>query len=218
MRYKQGLLLMLLAVGIVIGFYYNIFQWINISIWSIVFAFFALKGLWDSSWLITSLFSSLLINLYNEQYHFIPFGFWVTFLVTSLFFYGLFLIFPKERKKFTNKVKTKNVEFTSNSAIFGDAVRYVDEKNLKEFNVKTLFGDNTIYFDNADVEDGKAVFKIDIVFGDTTIYVPNDWEIINELQVIFGDYRHHKSRTTETKKKIYLRGTVLFGDLKVIQS
>ncbi len=62
-----------------------------------------------------------------------------------------------------------------------------------------------------------TVLEIHNIFGGTKLIVPSNWEIKNEMSVIFGGVEDKRNpNTTHSQDKIMvLKGTCLFGGVEV---
>lgn len=111
-------------------------------------------------------------------------------------------------------VADNDPDFFEVTSVFGGGEKIITSQNLKGGNATAVFGGSEINLLNAQLTDQHDVL-IDFfaVFGGTTLIVPPDWEIVNDIQTIFGgfsDKRNVGSRTNPSKR-IYLKGTVIFG-------
>lgn len=98
---------------------------------------------------------------------------------------------------------------------FGSSVKYVNSKYLKLAQLKNAFGSLMVYFDNAELGDGKAVAEVNNSFGKMTLYVPREWDTRLEVTKSFGNVAEVGRPTGESGKQFIIRGESSFGQLEV---
>lgn len=103
------------------------------------------------------------------------------------------------------------------SSTFGNVERNVFSKNFKSGSISTIFGGAQVNFAQADFQ-GTAVVDVSIMFGGTDIIIPSNWNVKNEISVIFGgieDRRTVTSNIHESGKTLVLRGNIMFGGIEI---
>jgi len=103
------------------------------------------------------------------------------------------------------------------SSTFGNIERNVFSKNLKGGNISSMFGGAQINFSQADFE-GVAVIDLSIIFGGVDMVIPSNWNVKNEMSVIFGgieDRRTVINNVHESGKTLVLKGNIMFGGMEI---
>jgi predicted membrane protein len=103
------------------------------------------------------------------------------------------------------------------NSTFGNVERNVFSKNFKSGSISTIFGGAQVNFTQADFQ-GTAVVDVSIMFGGTDIIIPSNWNVKNEISVIFGgieDRRTITSNIHESGKTLVLRGNIMFGGIEI---
>lgn len=213
-----GLFLMVIAIFILISNWFtDLFGSFKIIVWSIIFLFFLVRGLIKSSWLMSSISAFLLINMYNEIYHFLPFSTGVLIVILIIFFIGYSLFFGKMQFYPNKKIFIYNgsQKYGDVNTSFSSETKYINDKEIEKFTISTTFSESKLYFDNADLKNDSAVFDVEVKLGNVTLFVPRNWEVINELRVVMGEVKQNPSNDFKTKK-VYLRGKVSLGTIQII--
>ena len=98
---------------------------------------------------------------------------------------------------------------------FGSSVKYVNSKSLKLADLQNAFGSLMVYFDNAEISDGKAMAKVDNAFGKMTLFIPKEWETRVEVTKSFGNVTEVGRPTGESGKVFVIKGESAFGQLEI---
>ncbi len=101
------------------------------------------------------------------------------------------------------------------SVKFNSSVRYLSLADFKKAVAVSKFGDMKVYFDGSHIED-EAVFNADVKFGNMTLFVPREWFVVDQVDILFGDFKTVGNSYGDSGKKLIVTGEVKFGDLKVI--
>jgi len=111
-------------------------------------------------------------------------------------------------------IEDNDPDFFEITSVFGGGEKIITSQSLKGGQCTAVFGGSEINLVNAQVSEyHDTVIDIFAIFGGVTIIVPADWEIINDVQTILGGYSDKRavSGRTNPSKRVYLRGTVIFG-------
>ncbi|MGC4057749.1 MAG: DUF5668 domain-containing protein [Chitinophagaceae bacterium] len=104
-------------------------------------------------------------------------------------------------------------------AIFGGRKELVTSKEFLGCNATAICGGVEINLMQADSMIQPMVVDLRVIFGGVELIVPSHWEIINEVDVLFGgieDKRHLRtSPDLQNAKQLILRGNVSFGGLEL---
>lgn len=155
---------------------------------------------------------------------------------TGIILLGIFLIFKKNRFR-RDRCKPRwqkhghpygqhstvyDISDTSEdiinvSSTFGSVERNVFSKNFKGGNISTAFGGVQVNFAQADFQ-GTAIVDVSIIFGGADIIIPSNWNLKNEISVVFGgieDRRTVAANVHESGKTLILKGNIMFGGIEI---
>lgn len=209
-----GLFFMAIAVFIlVVQLNVAIFQSISPMFWTVVFGFFLIKGILKMSWFTISLSSFLMINMYNDMYHFLSFPPIILLFILGVFFIGFSMVFKQSMSIGIKKPKI-SYQYNQQNAL-SSVAKYIEDKELEQFTYVAKMSQVTLYFDNAELKYDTAVFDLDVKLSEVTLYLPKHWAVINEMRVTLGEI-NQRDKKNPTTKTIYLRGKVALGALKII--
>jgi len=118
---------------------------------------------------------------------------------------------------FDNSDKNTSEDTISINSTFGNIEKNVFSKDFKGGNISSYFGGAQINFIQADFQ-GTAVVDVSVMFGGVDIIIPSNWNLKNEIGVIFGgieDRRVVAPNALESTKTLILRGSVTFGGIEI---
>jgi predicted membrane protein len=114
-----------------------------------------------------------------------------------------------------------NVDTSENvlnvNSTFGNIERNVFSKDFKGGNISCVFGGAQINFAQADFT-GIATIDISLIFGGADIIIPSNWNVKNEISVVFGgieDRRTVSQNVSESGKTLILKGNIMFGGMEI---
>lgn len=152
----------------------------------------------------------------------------------GLILLGIFIIIKKNRRcptykgKFNHwqhdnvrQVTDENIDSSEDilnvNSIFGNIERNVFSKNFKGGTISSVFGGAQINFTQADFE-GTAIIDVSVIFGGVDIIIPSNWNLKNEMSVVFGgieDRRAVTNNVNESGKTLILKGDIVFGGIEI---
>lgn len=103
------------------------------------------------------------------------------------------------------------------SSTFGSVERNIFSKNFRGGNISSVFGGAQVNFTQADFQ-GTAVVDVSVMFGGVDIIIPANWNLKNEISVIFGgieDRRTVAANIQESGKTLILKGNIMFGGIEI---
>lgn len=120
---------------------------------------------------------------------------------------------------------TKKIAVTENQvdqiqsfALFAGLKKRITSQSIKGGAITSIFGGNELDFSQADFED-EITLAIQCVFGGITCIVPPNWEIIYEVNSVFGGLVDQRIpvelNPDEPKKVLRLVGSCVFGGVEV---
>lgn len=114
-----------------------------------------------------------------------------------------------------NKREKNEDSYVSSDVVFGGSTRYVKSSNFSEGDFNVVFGGMEIYFDEAKLKDNHAKIDIESVFGKVKVFVPNDWNIIDDLNKVCGSIELGDAPFVENAPTLRITGDVVFGSVVV---
>ncbi len=117
----------------------------------------------------------------------------------------------------TDQANDISDDVVSINSTFGNVERNVFSKNFRGGNISSVFGGCQVNFTQADFQ-GSAVVDVSVMFGGVDIIIPANWNLKNELSVIFGgieDRRVMSSTAHESGKTLILKGNITFGGVEI---
>ena len=108
-------------------------------------------------------------------------------------------------------------EYLDVNAVFGGIKKRVLSKNFRGGSIVCFMGGSEIDLMQADMQQ-PIELDVNNVFGGTKIVIPAHWDIQNEVSAIFGgveDKRMYANTQPDPNKKIYLKGTCVFGGIEI---
>lgn len=103
---------------------------------------------------------------------------------------------------------------------FNGMTKYINSKNFKEAVVDNSFGGFEIYFNNAEVPDGKAVLEMNSRFGGVEIYIPRNWKVLNNMRSQMGGVEEQPMVLAEGEVppvELNLCGSCAFSGIEIIR-
>lgn len=124
---------------------------------------------------------------------------------------------PDSQQNIGSSATTDQGEYIDVQAVFGGVKRNIQSKNFKGGEIVSFMGGAEINFMQADLQH-PVVLEVNNVFGGTKLIIPSNWDVKNEISAVFGgveDKRSFTDNTPDPEKKIYLKGSCVFGGIEV---
>jgi len=121
---------------------------------------------------------------------------------------------PRRRAQFT---ENSTEDFIDVNSTFGNVVKKVVSKKFKGGNINCSFGGTEIDLTQSDIQETIAL-NLSVTFGGVEIAVPSNWNIKNDISVIFGgveDKRRQLNNTEDATKTLILTGNITCGGLEI---
>lgn len=148
---------------------------------------------------------------------------------------GLFIAFKgkkkesvltEEREHFAKRFdlniteqETINENFVNIEAYFGGRKEIITSKQFSGCTATAICGGAEINLMQADNITQPMIIDLRVILGGIEIIVPSHWEVINEVDVLFGGIEDKRNLRTASdvgdSKKLLLRGSVTFGGLEL---
>lgn len=119
--------------------------------------------------------------------------------------------------KQTNKIREEDEEYLEVNAVLGGVKKIILSKNFKGGEITCFMGGAEINLSQADLQQ-PVVLEVNNVFGGTKLVVPANWNIKNEINVVFGgveDKRNINNQMPDPSKVMVLKGTCVFGGIEI---
>jgi predicted membrane protein len=160
----------------------------------------------------------LALQLHDFYPNYIQLRFFWPILIMGV---GISMLFKGGFFQFNTKKTTateKQVDQIQSFALFAGLKKRITSKTIKGGVITSIFGGNEIDFSQADFEDD-ITLDIQCVFGGVTFIVPSNWEIIYEVNSVFGGLDDQRIpvelNPDEPKKVLHLVGSCVFGGIEV---
>ncbi len=115
-----------------------------------------------------------------------------------------------------------NAEFVSGDDIvleagyFNSYNKTVSSDEFKSARVRGKFCGIEISFDDAVIQGGTAVIRLDVAFSGVEIYIPSSWRVVNETDCMFGGFEEHRSRADgQEGPTVVFQGDVRFSGVEI---
>ncbi len=220
-----GVLLILAAVYIIVnsfGFMPNVsVVRLGVAVICGVVFFKSLAGL-EFGGMLFSL--AVLLILFDEQLGITAITPWPVLMAALLGSIGLNMIFgsrfTESKKRNHGLAEYKETDYVSGDEIriggmFGAYKKTVSSDNFKKASVNCRFGGMEISFDDAVIQSGSAVVKLNISFSGVEFYIPQSWKVENHTEGMCGGFHEHRSHSSDEGPTIVFEGNVKFSGVEI---
>lgn len=220
-----GVLLILAAVYIIVnsfGFMPNVsVVRLGVAVICGVVFFKSLAGL-EFGGMLFSL--AILLILFDEQLGITAITPWPVLMAALLGSIGLNMIFgsrfTESKKRNHGLAEYKETDYVSGDEIriggmFGAYKKTVSSDNFKKASVNCRFGGMEISFDDAVIQSGSAVVKLNISFSGVEFYIPQSWKVENHTEGMCGGFHEHRSHSSDEGPTIVFEGNVKFSGVEI---
>lgn len=122
-------------------------------------------------------------------------------------------------RRFDDTETVSTDSFVNIEAFFGGRKEIITSKQFSGCNATAICGGAEINLMQADSAVQPMVIDLRVVFGGVEVIVPSHWEIVNEVDVLFGGIEDKRNLRTASDlgeaKRLLLRGSVTFGGLEL---
>lgn len=107
-------------------------------------------------------------------------------------------------------------EYVEINNVFGGIKRNIISKNFKGGELSNFMSGTELNLLQADMQH-PIVLEVNNIFGGTKLIVPSNWDVKNEMSVIFGGVEDKRNPNTapNPEKIMVLKGTCIFGGVEV---
>lgn len=220
-----GVLLILAAVYIIVnsfGFMPNVsVVRLGVAVICCVVFFKSLAGL-EFGGMLFSL--AILLILFDDQLGITAITPWPVLMAALLGSIGLNMIFgnrvTESKKRNHGLAEFKETDYVSGDEIriggmFGAYKKNISSDNFKKATVSCRFGGMEISFDDAVIQSGSAVVKLNISFSGVEFYIPQSWKVENHTEGMCGGFHEHRSHSSDEGPTIVFEGNVTFSGVEI---
>lgn len=225
-RIFTGITLIILSIILII----SKFGFLNdFGIWSLLFTIFLIYVIIKSIYPINFggiLFPiAFLCIIYNKQLNIEVLTPWTVLIVAALGTIGLSMIFHgKEGHRNYNRIgnyKFDVIDSEDESNVvqktsFGATTKYINSENFKQADFDCTVGAMEIYFDKANVKEGKAIVRINAYCSGINLYVPKKWNIENHLEVFLSGVEQKNGNEPDGLTTLVLIGNIKLSGVEII--
>jgi len=102
-------------------------------------------------------------------------------------------------------------------ANMGEAIKYVNSKNLEKVLIECKLGAVKIYFDNAKIAGKELLVHINCSLGGVEMYVPKTWRVVSGLNAMAGGVSEkNRAELTADSPVVQLSGNANLGGVEII--
>ena len=94
-------------------------------------------------------------------------------------------------------------------------LKYIKCQSLREVEIDNSFGNTTIYFDEAVLDNGMAKVDVDNSFGSVKLYIPSDWKVSLRVDESFGHVKTFGRSAEESSNCLNVFVDTSFGDVEI---
>lgn len=194
--------------------------------------FEGIKSLWFGG--IFCPLGILYINLHETIG--VPFiGIWPTIGIMLCLSVAFDIFFDSLRNK-NKKGKKFNIKFNSNkndtdlnttseSNFYemikaSSKVKYINSNNFESAKFDVYAGNMEIYLNKVIVPSNKCTINVDIIMGNLELYIPEDWEIVDNIEKVMANIDDNGPRLLnhENRVTLILTGSMKMGNIDIIRT
>lgn len=135
---------------------------------------------------------------------------------------GLGMIFKPVMFRFDYKFNSEGDQIVGgdfvgekgNDTVFGNSTRYINDENLTKVTGNLVFSGSSIYFANATIQGGEAIYSGDAVFSNVKLFVPKDWNVEFAGERVFSSIKTYPNHNPGGKTLV-ITGEYVFSNLEV---
>ena len=128
-------------------------------------------------------------------------------------------IFRKRRDHGSIPKNENDEDFLESNVVFGSTEKTFTSKNFKGGKVTTIFGESKFDFSTTELSQQEVILDVFCMFGSNTYTVPNDWTVITDNTVVFGESADYRPKSTgelnDPNKILRIKGFVMFAGTEV---
>lgn len=202
----------------------------GIGFWTVLgtvaFAAILVKSVFSLSFAGIFFSAAFLIILYDEQLQLEAITPWPVLGAALLLSIGFHMLFHKKshvkchssHTEFDEIINEADGDTIQLSVSFGSAIKYVNSDDFRKAELDCSFGALKVYFDNAMIQQEKALVNMDISFGGVELYIPKTWNVENRVHASLGAIEEKNHNTPDGNHTLVLTGSVSLSGVTIIYS
>lgn len=104
--------------------------------------------------------------------------------------------------------------YISSNNVFGSGEHIVLDPEFKGGEINSVFGGTKLDLRRTNLPEGTTRLELNIVFGGVTIYVPDNWNVVVQVDFVLGgfeDKRYKIGETVDSTRTLLICGSCVFG-------
>lgn len=168
---------------------------------------------------------AILVILFDNELGLSDITPWPVLVAALLGSIGLDMIFGGYKRTHWKNKKDSSVvngEYVSGDDItirclFNGMKKNISSDDFTKAQIFCKFGGLEVSFDDAVIQNGKAIVELDVNFSGVELYVPHSWNIVNSTDCVFGGFNEHRRSADggEEGPVLVFEGHVRFGGVDI---
>lgn len=164
--------------------------------------------------------------IYDKQLGITELTPWTVLIAALLGTIGFSIIFHKPSKWNNKKINWDSDEFeiidiedeshVRLETSFASSIKYVNTDKFKQANLECSFGSMKVYFDNAILDEGKGIVKLEASFSVVELYIPKTWTVEDRSNVSFGGINEKNRNEGTPDNTLVIVGDISFSGVDII--
>lgn len=222
----------LLGAGLILLAAYILFRdaflwptW-GLSLWTLLFVlgfgYGAVQNVLRRNYTSAYVCGVIALIILERHYGWLNVGTGTLVLAAVLAGIGLGMIFKPVMFRFDYKFNSEGDQIVGgdfvgekgNDTVFGNSTRYINDENLTKVTGNLVFSGSSIYFANATIQGGEAIYSGDAVFSNVKLFVPKDWNVEFAGERVFSSIKTYPNHNPGGKTLV-ITGEYVFSNLEV---
>ncbi|OYO43050.1 hypothetical protein C8E03_105213 [Lachnotalea glycerini] len=125
-------------------------------------------------------------------------------------------VHSKKEEIFSEIIDQEDKSSFNFETTFGSSIKYVNSEDFHQSVLSCSFGAMKVYFDNAVIQNGSAIIKLNVSFAGVELYIPKSWNVINKADVSFGAIEEKNRNQSTGVPSVTLIGSSNFAGITII--
>lgn len=226
-RIFWGVLLVLGSVALIVN---KLGYFAHINVFSILLTAFLLgimvKSIFARSFAGILFPIAFICIIFDDQLGITAITPWTVLIAATLGSFGLSMIFYKGPKWHHYKhnwkydeYETINVEDEGHIKLdtsFGGSIKYINSEKFEQADLGCSFGSMKVYFDNAKLNNGRGIVRIDASFSGVELYIPKTWTVENRVNISFAGVDEKNRNMGNSDNILTIVGSASFAGVEII--
>lgn len=151
---------------------------------------------------------------------------WTVLIAATLGSFGLSMIFYKGPKCHHYKHNWKYDEYETIDVedeghiklhtSFGGSIKYINSEKFEQADLGCSFGSMKVYFDNAKLNNGRGIVRIDASFSGIELYIPKTWIVENRVNTSFAGVDEKNRNMGNSDNILTIVGNASFAGVEIV--